>query len=37
MTMMVDNWDPSTYKWILEEADVPYIPDEWNKLMRNYA
>lgn len=34
---MVDNWDPSTYKWILEEADVPYIPDEWNKLMRNYA
>lgn len=37
MTLMVDNWDPNTYKWILQEADVPYIPDEWNKLMRNYA
>lgn len=37
ITMMVDNWDPNTYKWILEEADVPYVPDEWNKLMRNYA
>lgn len=37
ITMMVDNWDPNTYKWILKEADVPYVPDEWNKLMRNYA
>lgn len=37
ITMMVDNWDPNTYKWILQEADVPYVPDEWNKLMRNYA
>lgn len=33
ITMFVDNWDPETYKWILEEADVPYIPDEWNKLL----
>lgn len=37
MTMHVDNWDPSTYMWILKEADVPYIPDEWNKLMATYA
>ena len=37
MTMHVDNWDPSTYMWILQEADVPYIPDEWNKLMASYA
>ena len=28
ITMHVDNWDPETYKWILQEIDVPYIPDE---------
>ena len=37
MTMHVDNWDPDTYIWILQEADVPYIPKEWNKLMATYA
>lgn len=37
MTMHVDNWDPDTYIWILQEADVPYIPEEWNKLMATYA
>ena len=37
MTMHVDNWNPDTYLWILQEADVPYIPEEWNKLMATYA
>lgn len=37
ITMHVDNWNPDTYLWILQEADVPYIPDEWNKLMATYA
>lgn len=37
ITMHVDNWDPDTYLWILQEADVPYVPDEWNKLMASYA
>lgn len=37
MTMHVDNWDPNTYLWILQEADVPYVPEEWNKLMATYA
>ena len=37
MTMHVDNWNPDSYLWILLEADVPYIPDEWNKLMSTYA
>ena len=37
MTMMVDNWNPDTYLWILQEADVPYIPNEWNGLMLKYA
>ena len=35
--MHVDNWDPDTYMWILQECDVPYIPTEWNKLMASYA
>lgn len=35
-TMFVDNWDPETYKWILEEIDVPYIPTEWAKILDKY-
>lgn len=37
ITMHVDNFDPNTYLWILQECDVPYIPDEWNKLLQSYA
>lgn len=37
MTMHVDNWNPDTFLWILQECDVPYIPEEWNKLMLSYA
>lgn len=37
MTMHVNNWEPDTYLWILQEADVPYVPEEWNKLMATYA
>lgn len=37
LTMHVNNWDPETYLWLLQELDVPYIPDEWNKLMVKYA
>lgn len=37
MTMHVDNWNPDSYLWILQEADVPYIPEEWNKLMASFA
>ena len=37
ITMHVDNWNPDTYLWILQEADVPYVPDEWNSLMAKYA
>lgn len=37
MTMHVDNWDPDTYLWILQECDVPYVPEEWNKLLATYG
>ena len=37
ITMHIDNFDPNTYLWLLEEADVPYVPEEWNKLMLKYA
>ena len=37
ITMHVDNWNPETYVWIMKECDVPYVPDEWSKLMATYA
>lgn len=37
LTMHVDNWNPETYLWILQEADVPYIPEEWYKLLSTYG
>ena len=37
ITMHVDNWNPETYLWILQECDVPYIPEDWHKLMSSYA
>ena len=37
LTMHVDNFDSSTYLWILQECDVPYVPDEWNKLLQSYG
>ena len=37
VSMHVDNFNPDTYLWILQECDVPYIPDEWNKLLASYG
>jgi hypothetical protein len=37
LTMHVDNWNPETYLWILQEVDIPYVPDEWNKLLSKYG
>lgn len=37
MTMHVDNWDPETYKWILQEVDVPYIKEEWDSVLEKYG
>ena len=37
ITMHIDNFNPDTYLWILQECDVPYVPDEWNKLLQSYA
>lgn len=37
LTMHVDNWDPETYKWILQEIDVPYIKEEWDALLERYG
>lgn len=36
-TMHIDNWDPNTYLWLLQEMDIPYIPQEWNKLLASYG
>ena len=38
LTMHVNNFDPSTFLWLLEKFDVPYIESEWNILRdRAYA
>lgn len=37
LTRHVDNWEPRTYMWILEEIDVPYIEDEWTTLLNRYG
>lgn len=37
ISMHVDNWDPNTYLWILQECDVPYVPSQWNELMSRYC
>lgn len=37
ITLHVDNWNPDSFLWILQECDVPYIPDEWQKLLASYA
>lgn len=37
ITMHVNNWDPKTFLWILQEIDVPYVPEEWNRLLLKYG
>ena len=37
ITRHVNNWDPRTFTWILEEIDVPYIEEEWNTLVERYC
>lgn len=32
LTMHIDNFDPDTFLWILQDMDIPYIPEEWNVL-----
>jgi hypothetical protein len=36
-SMHVDNFNADSYLWILQECDVPYVPDEWNKLLAKYG
>ena len=37
ITLHVDNWNPETFLWILEEIDVPYIEEEWTTLVERYC
>lgn len=32
LTLHIDNFDPSTFLWLLEKMDVPYVEEEWNVL-----
>lgn len=37
LALHVDNWDPKTYLWILQEADVPYVREEWDNLLARFC
>lgn len=37
LTMHLDNWDPKTYLWIIQELDIPYVREEWDALMATYC
>jgi len=32
LTLHIDNFDESTYLWLIQKMDLPYIPQEWNKI-----
>lgn len=36
-TMHIDNWDSKTFLWLLQEIDIPWIPEEWDKLMEKFG
>ena len=35
-SMHVDNWDPDTYKPLLEQLDIPYIKSVWDQLLEKF-
>ena len=37
LTMHVDNWNPETFLPIIEDLDVPWVPEEWNNTMARWA
>lgn len=37
LTMHINNFDPATYVDAIQLLDIPYVPDEWNKLLTKYA
>lgn len=37
ISLHVDNFNPDTYLWILQECDVPYVPEEWNSLLMKWG
>lgn len=36
-TMMLNNWKEETIIDLIEECDVPWVPQEWNKLLEKFA
>lgn len=36
-TMGVDNFDPETFKPILEDIDIPYVQEEWMSMAHRYC
>ena len=37
LTLHVDNWNPDTFLWILQELDVPWVPHEWQAVLAKWG
>ena len=38
LTMHVDNYNEDTFLWIIQQADLPWVPSEWNAIReKEYA
>jgi hypothetical protein len=37
ITMHVDNFNPESFLWILQECDVPWVPEAWYTLLEKYG
>lgn len=37
LTLHVDNWNPDTFLWILQELDVPWVPHEWQSVLAKWG
>lgn len=32
-TEHINNWKPESYIWLLQEMDIPYVPQKWNQFL----
>ena len=37
VTMHVDNFNPETFLWIIQDCDVPWVPEAWYSLLDKYG
>jgi hypothetical protein len=37
VTMHVDNFNPESFLWIIQDCDVPWVPEAWYSLLEKYG